>query len=119
MRARALVLESEGWDHGVIGIVASPAHRDAVHARHPFSRDGDLMRGSGRSVEGVHLFEALRPFEHMFVKFGGHAQAAGMTMHLRHFDAFAKVSKNSCARGTTRTSSCLRCATTYGSPPTT
>jgi single-stranded-DNA-specific exonuclease len=90
VRARALVLESEGWDHGVIGIVASRLTGMLCMPVILFSRDGDLMRGSGRSVEGVHLFEALRPFEHMFVKFGGHAQAAGMTMHLRHFDAFAK-----------------------------
>ena len=88
--ARAVVLESEDWDHGVIGIVASRLTEMLCMPVILFSREGDLLKGSGRSVEGVHLFEALRNFEEMFDKFGGHAQAAGMTMQYRHFDAFSK-----------------------------
>ncbi|MFZ5974895.1 MAG: single-stranded-DNA-specific exonuclease RecJ, partial [Bacillota bacterium] len=90
VNVRAIVMEKEGWDHGVIGIVASRLAEMLCMPVVLFSREGDVLKGSGRSVAGVHLFNLLKNFEHLFERFGGHAQAAGMTLHAQNFDAFAK-----------------------------
>ncbi len=77
---RAVVLWGDGWHPGVIGIVASRLverlHRPSV----VIAFDGDVGRGSGRSIEGFHLFEALRECESLLDRFGGHRLAAGLTV---------------------------------------
>ncbi len=73
-----VVLASEGWHPGVIGIVASRVveaiHRPVVL----IALDGDKGRGSARSIPGFHLFEALSECAGHLRRFGGHRQAAGM-----------------------------------------
>jgi single-stranded-DNA-specific exonuclease len=89
-RARAVVLAGADWDHGVIGIVASRLVETLCVPVILFAREGEVLKGSGRSAPGVHLFNALREFSGLFDKFGGHEQAAGMTMPARNLPAFAK-----------------------------
>ncbi len=77
---RTLVVAGKEWHHGVLGIVASKL----VDAYHRPSlvlnvQDGKAV-GSGRSIAGFDLFAALTRMEHVFEKFGGHAQAAGFTL---------------------------------------
>ncbi len=78
--ARIIILASQDWDKGVIGIVASRMverfHRPCIL----FALEGDLATGSGRSVQGVNMFETLCHFSDYFIKFGGHEMAAGMTL---------------------------------------
>lgn len=75
-----LVLAGEGWHRGVIGIVAQRVveryHRPALVVG---VEDGQGV-GSGRSIPGLHLFEALDSIRDVFERFGGHAQAAGFTL---------------------------------------
>jgi len=75
-----LVVAGEGWHRGVIGIVASKLvdafHRPAI----VLSIDGDEAHGSGRSIPRFDLLGALERCGHLFVRFGGHKQAAGLTM---------------------------------------
>ena len=75
-----LVLAGEGWHHGVVGICASRVleayHRPAIM----LAIDGDGARGSARSIPAFHLHRALLQVYDLFVKFGGHAAAAGMTL---------------------------------------
>ncbi len=75
-----LVLAGEGWHRGVIGIVAQRVveryHRPALVVG---VEDGQGV-GSGRSIPGLHLFEALGSIHDVFERFGGHAQAAGFTL---------------------------------------
>ncbi len=75
-----LVLAGEGWHRGVIGIVAQRVveryHRPALVMG---VEDGQAV-GSGRSISGFHLFEALNALRDLFERFGGHAQAAGCTL---------------------------------------
>lgn len=90
----ALALYDPGWHQGVIGILASRIkdrfHRPVI----AFARGnpGEL-KGSGRSIAGLHLRDALdlvakrRP--HLLQKFGGHAFAAGLTIREDHFPEFA------------------------------
>lgn len=85
---RALVLQDNEWDHGVIGIVASKLVEKFCMPVILFSKDGDEYKGSGRSVKGVNLFACLQKLDDLFIKYGGHEQAAGMTISIDKFDEF-------------------------------
>lgn len=83
---RILVLASEGWEQGVIGIVAS---RMAERFNRPcilFSINKSIATGSARSIKGVHIFNILNEFNNLFIKFGGHEMAAGMTIETHLLD---------------------------------
>jgi len=87
---RALVFSGEGWHRGVLGIVASRLaeryHRPVfVLSRDPV--DG-RAQGSGRSIRPFHLLEALEAMPELFERFGGHRQAAGLTLACDRIDAF-------------------------------
>jgi single-stranded-DNA-specific exonuclease len=87
--AKALVLAGEGWHPGVVGIVASRLaeryHRPAVVV----ALDGEGGgRGSGRSIPGFDLLEALRACSEHLVSFGGHRAAAGLELRAECLDAF-------------------------------
>ena len=88
--AAGLVYYSEEWHRGVLGIVASRLverlHRPVfVLARNP--EDG-LAQGSGRSIPAFHLLDALESMADLFVRFGGHSHAAGVTLDPSRVDEF-------------------------------
>ncbi len=87
---RALVFAGEGWHRGVAGIVASRLV-ERFH-RPVFVLEIDPVKkqavGSGRSVAGFHLLDALESMPDLFVKFGGHRQAAGLTMAADRVEEF-------------------------------
>ena len=87
-RDYGVVLASEGWHPGVIGIVASRVveriHRPVVMV----ALDGASGRGSARSIAGFHLHEALTECSAHLGRFGGHAQAAGMDLDRDAVPAF-------------------------------
>ena len=86
---RSIVISSPGWHVGVVGIVASRLvekfHRPAV----VIAEDGGVAKGSGRSVEGFHLYDALARCSRTLVKFGGHKHAAGVTLDTARIGEFA------------------------------
>ena len=75
-----MVLSGEGWHHGVVGICASRVleqyHRPSIL----LSVDREEVRGSARSIPAFHMHRALLQVSDLFVKWGGHAAAAGMTL---------------------------------------
>jgi single-stranded-DNA-specific exonuclease len=81
---RALVFSGANWHRGVVGIVASRIveryHRPVL----VLSEDPEtgFAQGSGRSIEGFHLLEALESMSEIFLRFGGHKHAAGLTLSL-------------------------------------
>ena len=79
-RDRVLVVEGEGWHRGVIGIVASRLVEKYERPAVVISVEKGVGRGSGRSIKGFHLFNALRSCEAVLDEFGGHEQAAGLTV---------------------------------------
>jgi single-stranded-DNA-specific exonuclease len=88
----ALVFCAENWHRGVLGIVASRLverfHRPVfVLSESPEDR---LVQGSGRSIPRFHLLEALEAMPDLFVKFGGHRHAAGLTLESKELDAFRR-----------------------------
>ena len=93
---RTIVVHREGWHEGVVGLVASRVkeahHRPAV-AFAPSAADPALLRGSGRSIPGVHLRDALdlvaKREPGVLLRFGGHAMAAGMTLFARELERFS------------------------------
>lgn len=87
---RALVVSGDGWHEGVKGIVASHLVRQYGVPTILFSIDGDIARGSGRSVGDVNLFKAVESCSDLLEQFGGHAAAVGITIKKENIDAFAK-----------------------------
>ena len=88
-RDAAIVVGARGWHPGVLGIVASRLvrkyHRPTLVIG--FAEDG-VGKGSGRSIEGLSIVEALTRCGDLLAKFGGHEMAAGLTIEERNFDAF-------------------------------
>ena len=94
-----IVLEDDGWMQGIVGIVASRITEkyglpsilisfDGAVGSVP--TDGDVGKGSGRSVKGLNLVEALTHCSDLLVRFGGHELAAGLTVRRRDIPAFRK-----------------------------
>ena len=75
-----LVVWGEGWHRGVIGIVASKLVDQFCRPTLVLSVDGDVAHGSGRSTPGFDLLGALEQCHDLFERFGGHRQAAGVTI---------------------------------------
>ncbi len=85
---RALVLASDGWHPGVIGIVASRLVERYGRPTWLIAWDGDVGRGSGRSVAGFDLHGALQRVGHLLEKHGGHTMAAGLSIRRERFEEF-------------------------------
>jgi single-stranded-DNA-specific exonuclease len=90
-RDAAIVVGARGWHPGVLGIVASRIarryHRPTIVIG--FDENG-LGKGSGRSIEGLNLVEALGSCAERLDKFGGHEMAAGVALHEGNLDLFAE-----------------------------
>lgn len=86
---RALVLAGEGWDRGVIGIVASRLVERFHCPVLLISKEGERGFGSARSVPGVDLVKCLGRCAEDLQTFGGHEQAAGFTLAINAVDRFA------------------------------
>ena len=94
-----IVLDSNGWQQGIIGIVASKITEKYGLPSILISFDGsvgaeendlDDGKGSGRSIKGLNLVEALMHCEDLLVKYGGHELAAGLTVKRGNLDAFCE-----------------------------
>lgn len=77
---RVIVLDSPNWHPGVIGIVASRIAERYYRPTILISLDGKFGKGSGRSIENFHLFDALLKCQGLLVGFGGHESACGITI---------------------------------------
>jgi len=93
---RTICLFNANWHQGVVGLVASRVkdrfHRPTIAFA---AADETKLRGSGRSIEGVHLRDTLdlvtKAAPHLVEKFGGHAMAAGLTIERGAFEPFVKA----------------------------
>lgn len=90
MKDRVVVVDGENWHHGVIGIVASRVTERCGKPCMIISRGETEAKGSGRSIEGFSLFEAICACGDLLLKFGGHPMAAGITLKSENIEAFRK-----------------------------
>ena len=96
---RIIVIEGDTWQQGIIGIVSSritekyglPSILISFDgATRGYPSDDDLGKGSGRSIKGLNLVEALADSEEHLTRFGGHELAAGLTVRRGNIDTFRK-----------------------------
>ncbi|MEG2540577.1 MAG: single-stranded-DNA-specific exonuclease RecJ [Clostridia bacterium] len=88
---RIIVLVGENWEAGVLGIAAARLLEEFKCPAILFAKTGDnLYKGSARSIPTVNIFELLTKFKDYFVSFGGHSQAAGLSITADKFEEFAK-----------------------------
>lgn len=89
----SICLFQEGWHEGVIGIVAGRMREQFYRPSIIFAQAEDgCLKGSGRSVDGLHLRDALdwidKQHPELIIKFGGHAMAAGLSIEKKYFNDF-------------------------------
>jgi len=94
--APGIALFDPGWHEGVVGILASRI-KDKLH-RPVFAfapGEGSIVKGSGRSIPGLHLRDALdlvaKRAPGLLIRFGGHAMAAGVTVNAENFEKFREL----------------------------
>lgn len=87
---RAIVVCGEGWNPGVIGLAASRLVEKYKWPTILLSQDGEVCVGSARSIPGVDIHAAMATCRDLFVRFGGHAQAAGLTIEKKNLPEFKK-----------------------------
>ena len=85
---KVLVIPHENWHHGIVGIVSSKITEKFYKPSILFAIDGDEAKGSGRSINGFNLFEALENSSDLLLKFGGHELAAGLSIKTENIDKF-------------------------------
>lgn len=86
--SRVIVVDGKDWHHGVIGIVASRITERFGKPCMVISTDGQMAKGSGRSVEGFSLFEAICACGDLMERYGGHPMAAGITLPAENVPLF-------------------------------
>ena len=102
---RVLIAVGEGWNPGLIGLAAGKIcekyYRPAIVLSIP--EDGSPAVGSCRSIPGVHIFELLRECGDLLVRFGGHAQAAGLSVKTENIPALReklnRIVRETCGEG--------------------
>lgn len=85
---KAIIVGGENWHHGVIGIVSSKITEMYFKPSILLCFEDDLGKGSGRSIPGFDLHEALSKCTDTIEKFGGHAMAIGITIKKGNFNKF-------------------------------
>jgi len=86
---KSLVLSSDDWHAGVIGIVASRLAEEFWRPAILIALDGDGGKGSARSIVGFHLYEGLEECQEHLLAFGGHKYAAGLKISRHKLQAFS------------------------------
>lgn len=87
---RVLIIDGEGWHHGVVGIVSARIKEIYGKPCIVLSRNGDICRGSGRSVEGFDLWAAVSACGDVLGHFGGHPMAVGLSIDPENVELFRK-----------------------------
>lgn len=81
-----IMLACETWSSGFIGIVAARLTEEYNRPTLLFVKNGDMLKGSARSIEAINIYEALKACNEHIAEFGGHAQAAGVNITEENFE---------------------------------
>ncbi len=82
-----IMLADERWNTGFVGIVSARLAEEYNRPALLFVKNGNMLKGSARSIECVNIFDALRNCSQYIAEFGGHAQAAGVNVSEENFSA--------------------------------
>ncbi len=93
---KVIVLDGEGWHQGVIGIVAARVKEIYGKPTIIITKDGDFAKGSGRSIEGFSLYDALNSCENYLSHCGGHPMAVGINLESKNIDNFRSAINKYC-----------------------
>ena len=85
---RAIVVCGENWNSGVVGLAAGRIAEKYAYPTVALTREGDLCVGSARSAGEIDIHKALSQCADLFERFGGHKQAAGLTIRAENLPAF-------------------------------
>jgi len=85
------VVYDENWHKGVIGIVASRLIETYYRPTLVFTKSGDKLAASARSVKGFDVYHALEACAEHIEQFGGHKYAAGLTLKTKNYEAFKQA----------------------------
>lgn len=85
---RVIVIRGEHFHKGVVGLAASRIAERYYRPTIVLSEENGMLTGSARSIDGVNIYEVMNSVAGLYTRFGGHAQAAGVTMQAEHFEAF-------------------------------
>ena len=88
---KGIVVDGEGWNKGIVGIVASKIQEKYWRPTVVIAREGKLGSGSGRSIPGFDLFGAISRCREYLVTFGGHRAAAGLRIETPRIDEFRRA----------------------------
>lgn len=91
---RVIIIDGEDWHQGVIGIVSSRIKDTYGKPCIVLSKNGEVCKGSGRSVAGFDLWEAVNSCSDLLVQYGGHPMAVGLTILPENIDIFRKAINN-------------------------
>ena len=86
---RSIMLWREGWQRGVVGLAASKLAEQFGRPAILLAVENGLAVGSGRSIKGFHMYRALKRCRDYMVRFGGHAQAAGLSVEVDRIESLA------------------------------
>jgi len=94
---KVIVLIAADAHESIAGIIAGRIKEATNHPAIVLTPAEGSLKGSGRSIEGYNLFEALLAHKELFIRFGGHAMAAGLSMDEAHVAALAEALNNECS----------------------
>ncbi len=87
---KALVITGCSWHPGIVGLIAGKLCEQYHKPVLVISQEGDISRGSARSIASFHVTDALREHQQYLSKFGGHAQAAGFELNSAQLPEFTQ-----------------------------
>ena len=91
---KVIMLWDEDWNTGFVGIVAARLAEEYARPALLFVKNGNMLKGSVRSVENINVFDALKACEGCIAEFGGHAQAAGVNIEIDNFERLEEELNN-------------------------
>ncbi len=87
---RVICLASKVWDKGVLGIVCSRLVEKYHKPVFLFAQEGDMLSGSGRSIDDINIHQLLSSLKDILVTFGGHSMAAGLSLKREKYEEFVQ-----------------------------
>lgn len=89
-KTRVICLASKKWDQGILGIACARLVEMYNRPVFLFSQVGDVLHGSGRSINDINIHELLSSLKDILETFGGHTMAAGVTLKRENYEEFCK-----------------------------